>query len=226
MGKELKFIHITKTAGTSIEDIAKENGVDWGRNDIEFILSNLKEEFSRPYGGNLFFGGKYEFSPWHTPIVYYKDNAFDNYDTFTVVRNPYSRCISEMYCTWTQMSQFNNERIETKEQFNEKLRGLVLNIHMDHFYPQSPYTHKGGKQIIDHILKFENLEEEFNNLMVEYGYDMRLDRHVNPAKPDWVNLIGEKYTISDLEPKTINVINHAYHDDFINFNYNKIDDML
>lgn len=34
--KELKFIHITKCAGTSIEDLAKEKGIFWGRHHEEY----------------------------------------------------------------------------------------------------------------------------------------------------------------------------------------------
>ena len=37
--KPLKLIHITKCAGTSIEDIGKENGLLWGRFDKEYNLN-------------------------------------------------------------------------------------------------------------------------------------------------------------------------------------------
>jgi len=34
--KPLKFIHITKCAGTSIEDIGKKNDICWGRYHEEY----------------------------------------------------------------------------------------------------------------------------------------------------------------------------------------------
>ena len=34
--KQLKFIHITKCAGTSIEDIGIENNILWGRFHTEY----------------------------------------------------------------------------------------------------------------------------------------------------------------------------------------------
>ena len=36
--KELKFIHITKTGGTYIEDIGIKNGKKWGRFDKEYNI--------------------------------------------------------------------------------------------------------------------------------------------------------------------------------------------
>lgn len=37
---------------------------------------------------------------WHTPPFWFVDNPFQNKDTFTVVRNPYDRYISEYYCRY------------------------------------------------------------------------------------------------------------------------------
>lgn len=34
--KELKYIHITKCAGTTIEDVGKENNIYWGRFHTEY----------------------------------------------------------------------------------------------------------------------------------------------------------------------------------------------
>ena len=34
--KDLKFIHITKTAGTTIENLAKANNINWGRFDLDY----------------------------------------------------------------------------------------------------------------------------------------------------------------------------------------------
>ena len=36
LNKELKFIHITKTAGTSIEEVGYENKIKWGKYHEEY----------------------------------------------------------------------------------------------------------------------------------------------------------------------------------------------
>ena len=73
--KELKYIHITKCAGTYIEDLDKKYNIRWGR-------------YHKEYG-------------WHHTIftrLNYKLKR--KYDWFMIVRNPYERILSEYYCKW------------------------------------------------------------------------------------------------------------------------------
>ena len=81
--KELKFIHITKCAGTTIENIGKKNNILWGR-------------FHKEYG-------------WHHEIFPNKIPKLKlKYDWFVVVRNPYERLISEFYCKWGGVGKIDN----------------------------------------------------------------------------------------------------------------------
>ena len=86
--KELKFIHITKNAGTTIENIANDNSVKWGRFDCDHLRNYKKPGFN----GSI----------WHTPRRFMKEGVYDGFKTFAVVRNPYDRCLSEFHCPWTQ----------------------------------------------------------------------------------------------------------------------------
>ena len=50
--KQLKFIHITKCVGTSIEDIGKQNNIKWGRFHMEYgwwheIFPNLPKKIKK-----------------------------------------------------------------------------------------------------------------------------------------------------------------------------------
>ena len=88
--KELKFIHITKCAGTTIENMGKKNNILWGR-------------FHKEYGCNYILG-----PPWHEIFKNQNTNLKLKYDWFVVVRNPYERLISEFYCKWGGIGKLNN----------------------------------------------------------------------------------------------------------------------
>lgn len=81
---KLTFIHIPKTAGTSIENAAKKHGILWGRHD-----NNLKHR-----GGN---------SRWHTPQKLSEPS-------FCVARNPYTKLISEFYHQH-KLNDYNSDKL-------------------------------------------------------------------------------------------------------------------
>ena len=77
--KELKFMHITKTGGTSIEAAGKRLNVSWGK------FHTFAE---KAYG------------LWHDLPTKRNPSLIRKYDWFTVVRNPFSRVVSEFWCPW------------------------------------------------------------------------------------------------------------------------------
>lgn len=185
--KELKFIHITKTGGTSIENAGKKHNVDWGR-------------FHSEYSSGI--------SAWwhhHTPNRKIKNN----YDWFMVVRNPYDRVISEMHCKWGG----NNRGVEdlTKNDFNKRARNLIQKRNRNsggHWTEQWRYL---DNDMNIHVLKFENLQNEFNALMKKYNLPIRLNNKDNAN--------SKIFTKKDLDPKTVKLIQNVYEKDFKLFNY-------
>jgi hypothetical protein len=61
------------------------------------------------------------------------------------------------------------------------------------------------------VLKFENLEEEFNALMKKFKISLTLNKTHNKNP--------KKFTLDDMSDELIKLIKHEYKDDFINFNY-------
>ena len=196
--KKLKFIHITKTGGTSIEAIGKENNIRWGR-------------FHK------------EYKKYHKPFLFKSNQLKSKYDWFTVVRNPYDRVISEFYCKYGTKIKENKYKL-SKSKFNKILQSRIKRVLKKnkkkwnyklgdkyHYFEQYKYIDFNNKI---HILKFENLEEEFNNLMKKYSLNITLSKHKNKNK--------KKYTIESLQPDTIKLINRVYHKDFELFGYEKI----
>lgn len=190
--KELKFIHISKCAGTSIENLGKENNITWGKYDKKICGHH------------------------HIPLSNKPVELKKKYDWFMVVRNPYNRLVSEFYCKWSSY-RGDIDNCTTK-QFNEFLKKKILDRGIKtryHYLEQSKYLEKNIKI---HIIKFENLEEEFNALMEKYDLDIKMERHDNASRNKKKNFSVESFT-----PEVIKLINKAYAKDFKKFGYEMID---
>jgi len=71
-----------------------------------------------------------------------------------------------------------------------------------------------GRKILDHVLRFENLSEEFPALMKQYHYEyIQLpEKHTNLVT-------DKKLTVNDLDDRTIKLLNRVYELDFLLFDY-------
>jgi len=177
--RELKFIHITKTGGTSIENMGRTININWGR-------------FHREYG---FWHGKFK----------YKSAALKiKYDWFMVVRNPYERILSEFHCRWGGLGG-NKRKLEniSREEFNNYIINKIKNRNLNggHYIEQYLYYDKNCKI---NILRFENLKEDFDKLMRLYNINLSLNKNdnkslkrfsVNDFSSELINLINKVYSL-------------------------------
>lgn len=195
--KKLKFIHITKCAGTFIETVGKDNNIKWGQFHNEYRCWTL------PYN-----------SPWHHPFSILNKNLKKKYDWFVIVRNPYDRILSEYYCIWGGIKRKTNKHNKLK--FNKYLIDKIKNrgIKNYHYYEQYKYLDNYSKI---HIVKFEKLNEELPLLFSKYNLDIKLDNY------NKINYFDKKkYSIYDFDKELINLINKVYSKDFELFNYTKM----
>ena len=138
--KELKFIHITKTAGSSIETVGLEKNKRWGIHHKEYGF-------------------------WHGLFSNKPEALKKKYDWFVVVRNPYKRVLSEYHFIAKALGQADHNKI----QFNSFIRKWIVNasnnkenhptygrVGGDHFTEQYKYLDPNVKI---HILKFENMKQ-------------------------------------------------------------------
>ena len=207
-----KFIHITKTAGTSIEEFGLKIGINWGKYEKIFYGKYKKEGF------------------WHTPLSYIDSDIINKYNWFTIVRNPYDRIISEVnFLVKSKHLKFN--KVDMNAYLHNILSEIIINetklnkefiekndiMYAFHFIPMYFYTcyDNNYDEIINNIkvLKFESLNKELNIFFKELGIEETFDIHEN--KND------EKiFEIYDLSIKNIKLINKIYNKDFKLFNYN------
>lgn len=183
--KQLKFIHITKTGGTSIENVGLKHNIRWGR-------------FHHEYGW------------WHELFHRKPDWLKNKYDWFTVVRNPYTRMVSEFYCKFTNITNKNTKDVKL---FNTIIQNRIKNRSQkgDHWSEQHKYI---DDKCLIHIIKYENLVVEFNELMTQYNLNITLDQHDNQSK--------KYFSTNDLSRDTLDIINHTYYKDFELFNYKTV----
>lgn len=196
--KPLKFMHITKTGGTSIEEAGLKLNVTWG-------MYHTKRE--KAYGF------------WHA-LPTTKDAALlRKYDWFTVVRNPFDRVVSEFWCKWggsgrprhVNASNFNAfiaQQLKTDDAGN-----LRRPSHVGHYVPQTKYLSllNLGPDIVLRVLRFEHLARDFAHLL-------RLSGLPNVDMP-LVNKNRRPFNVSHLTLDTAALIRRVYRSDFEVFGY-------
>lgn len=200
--KPLKFIHITKTGGTSIEDCAIEKNIRFGRFHLKY-RSLLYPRANTQY--HCFF-----------PDI--PESLRTQNDWFMVVRNPYDRILSEYHCEWGGTDKYgfkNNAQNQCIYKMNQYIQTCILNRNPkgDHYSEQYKYL-DSSENVKIHIIKFENLKKDFNALMKQYNIDLTLNIHHNKNV--------KRFSVSDFSKTTIRLINSIYEPDFRLFGYEMI----
>lgn len=198
----LKFLHITKTSGTYIENLASKKGILWGRNDKKLESLKYNEEYRQLKNTSF----------WHIPLQeFYKFPYKKGIKVFTVIRNPYTRVISECMCEWGGKFAKKIENVNDLNAYIKKQVPKANNKNFHHFLPQSLYTHNlKGEKVVDYIIRYEEIHI-FNELMKKYGIDITYIKKES-------NL---NFTVDDISDENIKLINEVYDLDFNYYNYKK-----
>ena len=192
----LEFIHIPKNAGTTIENIAEEKNVKWGRFKPEHRESVQSDTCSY----------------WHTPPKQFNEDSYYKKDeTFCVIRDPVDRMVSEYAYRHKGMPNKNN-----KYELNQWLREYLSNSKNTvnggmncHFLPQHDFIYDDdGNRTCDNVLRFDNLTNEFNDLMNKHEYDIRLEEN----KKD--NKSNSNLTAKDVDDDNRRLIYQIYRKDY------------
>lgn len=290
--RKLEFIHITKTGGTAVEQAGDRAGIVWGfchfhtcsrspPDKMDFV-TQLRPNIAVPN-----FAGE----TWHTPPSWFVESPYEGSDTFTIVRNPYERYLSEYYCPFfgvhrpggggmrkrlqsnlrrggllqsrrDMLRYVNNRKYQIKQQpqhikqtprfrprrrlttqhgrtnhnqttNSEKESPASLNkwlktylgqrqfpTRTGHLLPQHFYVYDADGQVVDHVLKFENLQEEFPALMHHYGLE-KVQLSTQPVNSG--KATRARMNVTDMSAETIRLINEYAREDFELFGYPMID---
>lgn len=110
------------------------------------------------------------------------------------------------------MGEFN---YDVKKSINQ-YKSDPLNRAYSHWIPQHEFVYCENKKIVDHVLRFENLDVELFDLFSKYGIANKMTKHSNKSHKE------KKFGISDLYPEILELFNETYTKDFELFNYEKI----
>ena len=188
------FVHVPKTAGSSIEDA------------LEMRDSEAREEILSGYINNERYK-KYS-TPWSqhlkaSEISEIKPGVMKEYFSFAVVRNPYERAVSSWL--WKQKKGIARSGIQLRD-------FLVLKYSNDnHHLSQVDFITKNEEIIVDKIIRFEELEEGWKEICNILGIEKKLP-HLN--KSSGVDHYSKYY---DFETRRL--LERIYWRDLDFFNY-------
>lgn len=203
--KYLKFIHIPKNAGTSIENLGKLYNYNWGRFD------NITVYKSSPC----------DYFIWHSPYIKKKEG----YKYFAIIRNPYDKLISEFYYVNSNKiikGEYGNKKhIDIfYDWFNKIYETYKTNPYWNncHILPQSKYIFdENGNKKVEHIII---MDKDFNqNLDLLFNKTFNLNIDINNFKTD--NSTAKEFNKNELNIEIKNKIYSMYEVDFKNFNFEK-----
>lgn len=169
------FIHIPKTAGTSIETVLEVD--PYNPNNLQHFSGNqLQHRTAMELKTNMML----------------PDQVFNNYFKFTFVRNPFDRLYSEYLFLSEQgvinlpFDNFANIDFLTRRD----LPGFIV----DHTRPQSDYILDSfGNVLVDYIGKFETLSTNWEVISERLNVSKKLP-HMNKTKRDtgYRDMYGKK----------------------------------
>mmetsp|Transcript_14685 Transcript_14685/g.32254 ORF Transcript_14685/g.32254 Transcript_14685/m.32254 type:complete len:403 (+) Transcript_14685:174-1382(+) len=216
----LVFLHIPKNAGTAIEDAGIAEGYKWGRHMFGGLV-RMPDEDNPIY---------HKCIRYHVPPAYLPDaRMYSGSETFCVTRHPYERAVSEyrylLQVSWGNMlSPFLNEAPTcSKDGLNHFLQQELNNMKNGHRFaldchmvPQHEYVWgPDGKQWCQELLRMDNLQESFNELMLRKGVPVRLGGERENNSGEHCSSLGTK----DLDPDTKALLNEVYREDFDRLGY-------
>ena len=207
------FIHVTKTAGSSIE-VAMDA--------VEQVNKGATDPATGERVAVVTGGEKHLSAKACKELV--GDETWNDYFKFTVVRNPWDRFHS---LWWNGRYVGKRHELEFPEFANHflerslagKLRGLMqgrLRIHQ-RFWPQTEFLRSGnGKVEMDFVCRFENIDSDFAVVSEKIGLP-------SPELPKILvknrNPNTRSFYADDYDDETKRIVSEVYADDIREFDY-------
>ena len=179
------FVHIPKTAGTSIEAVL---GMHGDKHDIGVVpYFNQVLDREHLYGRQM-----QHMTAEAIRTVLNNDTLFDSYFKFTVVRNPWDRLVSAL--AWTDQKWVRGEEL-TVSGFDSQVRQLhaflitaqTEPVQLPHYlYPQSLYIFDAARRpLVNFIARYENLAADWRVICAELKVNVELPARMKSHHRDY-----------------------------------------
>jgi len=199
--KNCIFIHIPKTAGTSMEEAL---GID--------ITSYRTPDKKRLYGMLDGIAMQHYTAKQVRDII--EPEIFNNYFKFAFVRNPYDRVVSE----WLWHLSVTGWKYYSLDSFIKNMDKMPA-VYRDHITPQHEFVYDGGELIVDFVGRYEKLAWDWEYVRASVyqisGLELKKKLPIRMASGQRKN--WESYH----NPKTRSMIYERYQKDFELFDYKK-----
>ena len=206
------FVHIPKTAGTSVEAVL---GMHGDKKDIG-LVPYFNQELDREhlYGRQMQHMTALDI---HNALP--DKTLFARYFKFTIVRNPWDRLVSAL--AWTDQKWAKGIQLTVAE-FDEQLRRAhaaylaAANASSpvalpDFLYPQVLFIADGeGRSLVDFVAKYESLAAAWNEIRTKLGVSADLPIRMKSHHRDY----RDYYT-----PQTQELVAQMYAADLQAFGY-------
>ena len=210
----LVHIHIPKAGGTAIESLFSDLGdLTWDK------TCWIGQEFAN--------NRWYEYQHLSIQELHLlSDEAFRHHASFAVVRNPYTRLVSDFYWRQAIHKAYPDQPIPAFDSFEDFLRFIPGDINVNwlghihranqaqanfliHTRPQYQFIEEGGEPFaVNHILRFERFGDEMDNFLSQMGIQ---NTHIrNPEQKD---IKGH------FDRSLLDRVNRIYERDFELFGY-------
>lgn len=223
----LEFVHIPKAGGSSLEVLGAKFGIAWSA--CHWLTKYGETDCpGHPIRPQLHHA--HNVKNWHVPPIHFDAskapfNPYDNATLFTVVRDPYSRMVSEYkYNKWVRnwdpfdASKLNAFLIRRLRRLaNDNSSSNVYFMGDGHFIPQVDFIR--GNEDRMHVLHQERLSDDFACLVRRYRLPTNMTLHALK-----VNASPGALSVHNLTRLSRQLIEQVYAEDFKQFGYPIITD--
>ena len=203
------FIHIPKCGGTSVElALLKNEGIqmkNYDQDDLNFLSENQKQKYRIGYE----YKGT---STQHRKIDEYKHNKEKKYFTFTFIRNPWERFLSEYF--YILKCRPKDQELRKKfPSFKHFVKGKhEKEMYDSHDIPQINFVLNANKhKMINFIGRCEDMQTDFDYVCKKLNISKMKLPYRNPTK--------HKHYTEYYDEETRSIVAKKYAKDIEYFGY-------